>query len=162
MLVGQFREPRECYVAARQPRVDGRTRPQSPRPHPPPGRSQWLRVEGRGRRDHAQSQHAYRQATPIHPRPASPRRRPPAATFPAPRAGGTHQPRPRLVEPSRALRNGGRAQGPLECPPLPPWPAFPRPLPACMHACMPAEAPFCLPQPARGPGYLLPTHPPSH
>lgn len=46
MLVGQFRAPR--YVAARQPRGDGRPRPQSPRPHPPPVRRQWPLPEGEG------------------------------------------------------------------------------------------------------------------
>lgn len=46
VLVGQFRAPR--YVAARQPRRDGRPRPQSPRPHPPPARRQWPRPAGAG------------------------------------------------------------------------------------------------------------------
>lgn len=48
VLVGQFREPR--YVAARQPRRDGRPPPQSPRPRPPPARSHWPRRQGRAPR----------------------------------------------------------------------------------------------------------------
>lgn len=48
MLVGQFREPR--YVAARQPRRDGRPPPQSPRPRPPPAHSHWPRRQGRAPR----------------------------------------------------------------------------------------------------------------
>jgi hypothetical protein len=45
VLVGQFRAPR--YVAARQPRRDGRRPPQSPRPRPPPARRHWPRRQGR-------------------------------------------------------------------------------------------------------------------
>lgn len=48
VLVGQFRAPR--YVAARQPRRDGRPPPQSPRPRPPPARRHWPRRQGRAPR----------------------------------------------------------------------------------------------------------------
>lgn len=62
MLVGQFRAPR--YVAARQPRRDGRPPPQSPRPRPPPARSHWPRRQGRAPRRPAPARPVLSAAAP--------------------------------------------------------------------------------------------------
>lgn len=107
VLVGQFRAPR--YVAARQPRGDGRPRPQSPRPHPPPARRQWPRPAGAG------SPRPRPPARPPSPRPlcfppprcAAGRRRPsPAAASAAARARRGSA--PRALRPALGLRNGRR------------------------------------------------------
>lgn len=138
VLVGQFRARR--YVAARQPSRDGRPRPQSLCPHPPPAHRQWPQPAGAG--SHRPRPRPRPRPLPAAPPASSPRPFPAAATATARAPGG---PAPSASRPASGLHNGQRGhldRGKPEEGPETPYLAVPPPSP--------------LPSPSRSPRYLSP------